>query len=369
MEKIAVLSDIHFGADECNLNCPTNGRRNKKVKTKIDRLFDWFISNDTKEFIFLGDIFELHLDTFSDSIDNSGCFFARLNALGPTKVTYVVGNHDHTIWLLHIYYHDIIDKFLGGNPKELTPFRFVNRRFTAGKQPSFLAEFFGSPKDFSVVYPIELRDDIGNKNFVFLHGHLLDKKQQIVGLMLGMIFPGMRSANLRELELFCAPQYESLFLLSESESGKENLKDIYGGIKKKRKWKKAFNYRVLPHLYNKRLFHHLSESELKFGVESIARTADYVIFGHSHVAGINFNKFSYNKNLIAMNSGCWITNERIGSKKLMGHFILIDKNGVDMSRPRLYSYFWNVDNPEEHEDSVALRQGRLPRNRIQRYDY
>lgn len=309
MGKIIVISDIHFGLNRCNLNIEDKDRRKIKIKRKekIDYFFNWLITEqkDIDEFIFIGDIFDLHLSNFTKAVSGSYYFLKKLAHLkGLKKITYIPGNHDHTMWLLHIFYFDIIKKFEGNIfPKFKGDFNFVyNRFFKEPKSPSFLQRIFTDRKDikFCVTYPILIRENIAGKNYIFFHGHFLDKTQRITQKLFKMLLPKLELSELQQFELFCSPQYETFFLLAQCTAGRKGLKNGYDEVKKY-----LGDYRKPVDKLNKEIKNHLKESRRLINNNPAIDELDYVIFGHTHYAGISQYTFKDYPKLIRMNTGSW----------------------------------------------------------------
>lgn len=364
MGKIVVMSDIHFGLKEYNLNIEESDGKDRinKRKKKIDDFFDWLITQqrDIEEVIFIGDIFDLHLNNFAEAVSGSYYFLRGLaNLQGLKKITYIPGNHDHTMWLLHILYFDIIKKFEPGVfPKFKGDFNFVyNRFFKEPESPSFLQGIFTGGKgiEFCVTYPILIPEKISNKNFAFFHGHFLDKKQRVTQKIFKILFRKLDLYQLQQFELFCSPQYETFFLLAQCTEGRTGLKNGYDGIIKKT----VGDYRKPVHDLNKGIKHHLKETGLQIDNNPAFGELDYIIFGHTHYAGIGHYRFSGNTKLIGMNTGSW---ERSGDT--MGEFMVIDKNMSADEHPQLFIYKWKQPSPILHAQSELLNEGYIPYNKV-----
>ena len=363
MGKIVVMSDIHFGRDECNLSIeePTEAVKGPTRKEKIDCFF-WWLDNQQQnidEFIFIGDIFDLHLSNFQKAISNSIYFFKELAKLKSIKrITYVPGNHDHTFWLLHIYYYDLIKRF----EEEVFPrlngdLNFVyNRTFEKPSYPSFLDNIFtsGNKIKFSVTYPVLKREDIGGKKYAFFHGHFLDTEQRISEKVAkGIIKAVIKELNvkqLQEFELFCSPQYEAFALLAQCAAGRIGLNKINETFEK---WRKK-DYRKPVYEFKERIKEHLYETDWKINNNPAFLELDYVIFGHTHYAGIGVKKYRDNPKLIAMNTGSWV-----GREEVVGEFIVIDKDKRRNQYPQLYEYEWREPAPGLHFQSKLLNYDEL----------
>ena len=98
MGKIVIISDMHFGVDECNFNIDAKyGRRLNDIRKKnIDNFFSWLNQYGViEEFIFIGDIFDLQLSNFAKAVTGSYYFFKKLSKMKHLKkITYIPGNHD-----------------------------------------------------------------------------------------------------------------------------------------------------------------------------------------------------------------------------------------------------------------------------------
>ena len=362
MGKIILMSDIHFGLKECNLNIEEADQReiNTKRKTKIDDFIEWLNiqQKDIEEFIFIGDIFDLHLSNFTKAISGSYYFLRKLDNLkGLKKITYIPGNHDHTIWLLHIFYFDIIKKFESNNfPKFKGDFNFVyDRFFEEPNFPSFLRTIFTRKKDtkFCVTYPFK-KENIAGKDYLFFHGHFLDKDQRVTQKLFKILLKDLDLSQLQQFELFCSPQYETFFLLAQCTEGRTGLKNRYEGVKKYLK-----KYRKPVHDLNRKIREHLREAGLRINNNPVFDELDYVIFGHTHYAGIGHYRFKKNPKLIGMNTGSWDhSDDRIGE------FIVIDKNMSPNQHPQLYVYKWKQPTPILHMHSELLNDGEIPYKKI-----
>ena len=234
MGKIMVMSDIHFGLDACNINCPVGIGESHQNTARIDRLFEWIEGQQVEEFVFLGDVFDLHLSNLADSIKNSRYFIEKLRHYEQLRrIIFIPGNHDHFLWLLDIYWHDIVQKMQNNDAlKAFTgDLEFVQRTFSnvSGK-PSLLKHVFGVNAEVVTTYPIR-REDVNGRKFVFLHGHLLDRTQKMLSkiIQLGL---QMDVKNLHQLESFCATQYEAIFLMAQSHEARTRLRNRYKDIQK-----------------------------------------------------------------------------------------------------------------------------------------
>ncbi len=360
--KSMVMSDIHFGLKECNLDLHNADESviKAKRKAKIDYFFNWLITEqkDIDEVIFIGDLFDLHMTSFAKAVLGSYYFLKELaNLKGLRKITYIPGNHDHTMWLLHIFYADIIKKF----EKDLYPifdydFNFVYKRpFCKPDSGSFLQGIFTDKKDieFCTTYPFK-NEPIAGKEYIFFHGHFLDKKQRITQKLFKIFLKDLDLSQLQEFELFCAPQYETFFLLAQCAAGRIGLAHKYNQVKKY-----LGDYRKPVFRLHRRIREHLHETKLTIKQNPAARELDYVIFGHTHYSGISTHRFRGNPKLIGMNTGSWVNTNNI-----IGEFIIIDKNMSPDRHPQLYIYEWSQPTPMLHSESEKLNAGIIPKRKV-----
>lgn len=92
--KLAVVSDLHFGDDNCVLveQGDTAWRLNKGVENRLG-----FLAN-LDVLILLGDIFDLSIASYEKAFAASRPFFELVVKLGVKKIVYVPGNHDTMVW-------------------------------------------------------------------------------------------------------------------------------------------------------------------------------------------------------------------------------------------------------------------------------
>lgn len=362
MGNIVVISDIHFGLKECNLDIDNADATEIKTKRKdkIDYFLGWLVTQqkDIDEVIFIGDIFDLHLSSFAKALSGSYYFLKELaNLKGLKKITYIPGNHDHTMWLLHIFHSDIIKKFEKDlYPKFTYDFNFVyNRLFEEPDSGSFLGNIFTGRKqiEFCITYPFK-NERIAGKNYIFFHGHFLDKGQRVTQKLFNIFLKDLDLSELQEFELFCAPQYETLFLLAQCTAGRRGLEYRYNKVKKY-----LDDYRKPVFRLHKRIRQHLQETRLRINRNPASLELDYVIFGHTHYPGISKYRFKNNPKLIAMNTGSWEN-----TNNTVGEFLLIDKDMPPGRHPQLYVYKWSQPAPILHEDSELLNAGDIPHNKV-----
>lgn len=92
MESAVVISDTHFGLEASTLANP------RKVDYLMWEL--WKHGRGCGEIILLGDIFDLWRARPEDALRDARYFFDHLEDMG-VKISYVVGNHDHHMAIIH----------------------------------------------------------------------------------------------------------------------------------------------------------------------------------------------------------------------------------------------------------------------------
>ena len=339
MGKTAVLSDVHFGIEECNLRgTHAAGRAN------VEKLMQALKRHELDELILLGDIFDMNLSNFAESVTASKYFFEQLKQLPSlAKITYVPGNHDHIIWFLHILEKEIIQVLRsGGVPK--ADFNFTNRVFP--RKASFLAKMVPDTVQFNVQYPF-VRRNLGGKQYIFFHGHYIDKIQNLLKNLMTSLLPNLQKHNLDQLEIFCAPQYELFTMIAQTQLGRVGLRKRYGQLSS------IFDPTVAIDDFDSALKGHLTDFAGQWvGNNNAIDVVDYVIYGHTHCAGISRKQWDINPKLIKMNTGCWMKTE----SDRIGDYVLIDK---DVAHPQLYYLSTKQAQPMLHGDSQLLNDGVL----------
>ena len=131
-------------------------------------------------------------------------------------------------------------------------------------------------------------------------------------------------------------------------------------LKKYKKFKKyADDYRTEVLYHHRNIREHLTETGELIDSNPIYTKLDYVIFGHTHTAGISQQKFSKNDKLIGMNTGSW---EKQGTT--FGEFILIDKDKISNNYPELYVFKKKYGKPTPHAQYMELIDGIRPWNSV-----
>jgi predicted phosphodiesterase len=164
---IAVMSDLHMGAGNCVLD--------QGDPDNVGGLTRFLADNgvDVDTFVLLGDVFDLALATYGETVSRAKRLVEVL-AAHCRKIVYVPGNHDHHMWLLANDNAEIVAPF----PE--CPAGFVDRA-ECDYGDSFLAKI-ASGHPFQVCYPnVYWRPSGGNgRTFVMHHGHFCEDTYTLV---------------------------------------------------------------------------------------------------------------------------------------------------------------------------------------------
>lgn len=377
--KTAVLSDIHFGVKECTIGIAVDSHKTrKKENTKedfVNKFVKHLLNEQIESIILLGDIFDIHLSNLETAIKKSSYFFQRLKTVKTLKeIIYIPGNHDHLLWFLHVFERHVIGQLKsdsgftrkGGDFNVCSDIEkgynvFVNN-------DSFLKNVFlpgqSEPNlEVTVLYPF-FKKKIGNSKYFFTHGHFFDKQQTIFYSLIKKLFPfaahvlrldssKINNANIDELELYCSPLYNMFSMFGHTVDGRERMENIYKQVK-------DFEWAKSPDLDDKALRTRIKDFVILYGGQEGAnkyyKVMDYLVFGHTHHADINMYFYPENKGLKIINTGCWISSDKIGS------FLIIDPND---KYPKLMSM--TKEGIYEHESSEDMRKGNRPKNKRRFY--
>lgn len=167
VERLAVLSDTHFGDDGSTLGAG-EGHGAAEAEARAGNLVAALLRDGpVDELVLLGDIFELWTADFEQAALASKPFLDALERLDPALIVYVPGNHDYHL----LVQHREEDERLALREGILPPWPTAVQQ-TFGD--SYLAGLLPGPlRDrFVVTYPNYVRE-IGGVSFLFHHGHHL----------------------------------------------------------------------------------------------------------------------------------------------------------------------------------------------------
>ena len=111
--KLAIISDTHFGDDNCTLVTPekTIGTKYEKFKELVGRQNDFLV--------LAGDIFDFSIATYDYAYKCGQAFFRQIKADGiADKIIYIPGNHDADIWHIVQHQKSVINKLKNGDLPE-----------------------------------------------------------------------------------------------------------------------------------------------------------------------------------------------------------------------------------------------------------
>lgn len=297
-----VLSDMHFGLDSCTL----------KDGALVDRLVDELAALKPEEVILLGDVFEFWDCDPEVAIENSRYFFERLSGL-RSKIVYVIGNHDH-----HLKALDWELNRFGSRLPEL-PYQL--------KSPFFTSLLSG--KKIEVHYH-EYSKNIGGKDFLFTHGHYFIGENSLVpgalrrlGVLRRDIHRSVeaykQSGGEKELEGVLTGAYETLYWSTFIGGLKGSLSGVWYEIE-----------HLFTHIFGREpLESYFKDTYLDVVRYLKGRKFDYVVFGHSHRAGVYSEP---PEPLTLVNTGAWCT-AGVYEQDAVNCYAIID--GADVKIRRL----------------------------------
>lgn len=380
-----VISDTHLGTDITTI----------KKSEDIDKFFENLETlilgrkGQIKDFVLLGDIFDIHLCDYGTSISKGYYFFNKIIEIAQRNggcIYYIPGNHDHSFWLLHYFYNSCGDYL-----KQLRNQETIRENPFAPHQYVGVNSFFsgilrGRKVRFILRYPhFEIKDKGSNPLYFFTHGHFFDKEQRVLSNFiytaveevlkckrttgLNIVFTAAKSArrllsgepvrpNVRHEAinaLYNGIQYECLSLLSQTNMSRKVLEDVYQTLLNKDVGKPMEEYLNEIHNYLNDYLHS--------GInKSYGDAVRYVIFGHTHHAGINHQFLSKtNENAIVFNTGSWVIKDK-AKNSMEGELVIIPARE---QYPLLYSYKNGQLNLHPHMGKLS--KGLIPRKSNDRY--
>jgi len=328
VNKVIVVSDLHLGEEECLL-FKKNAKLLKSFKDKLEKEAN---KGKVDELIIIGDLFDLSLASFKDAYNKGKEFFKEIGQIGNLDtIVYVPGNHDHHIWSLIIEEEQIVKNIRKGKSPE-EPLKRVDEEYN----DTFLNELLKETgKKFLVSYPNLFRK-IGEKNYLFHHGHLMDR----IFTPVETILP---ARDIGELESFNTFWLESLWyhtgqagrLSSIVEWGYEEIQDIKKNVeellKKAGKTIKGILKGKEAGELNRQITNYI-----KFCVLTKDKIPDNFVFGHTHRKEtgypldieFNINGEKVERKINICNTGGWHGD----SNKDHTCFIVIDSNGAQLCK-------------------------------------
>jgi UDP-2,3-diacylglucosamine pyrophosphatase LpxH len=291
-ERIVLISDTHFGADNSTLSNPEIVDTLEKELLEGGRL---------SELILLGDIFDLWKATLGRAITASKYFISRIATLA-SKVTYVIGNHDH-----HMFLTCQESQFL----KELDRPEINEQDFSPEQDfgKLILEDLISEGCELDVRYARYWKEHLGLR-LLLMHGHHLDFLQTFapnfsnyVRLLLARILRNSEYQRSREIvsndknfEIALAGSYEPLYrnaLMGEIVTVENGLWKVPGllGLVKGHTCK-TLRFTPVQQMY--------------WSIEKYLRRfeegPDVFVYGHTHQA----DAYKKRGRVLAVNTGCWL---------------------------------------------------------------
>jgi UDP-2,3-diacylglucosamine pyrophosphatase LpxH len=313
-ERIVLISDIHFGAGSSTLSKPEI----------VDRLEEELLEGGKlSELILLGDIFDLWKATIGKAITDSKYFMSRIARLA-SKVTYVIGNHDH-----HMFLTCQESRFLNElNRPEVNEPDFSPEQ-DLGK--FILEDLISNGCELDVLYGRYWKQHMGLR-LLLMHGHHLDLLQTFapnfansVRLLLSRVFRSSdyhRSrevlSNERNFEIALASSYEPLYrnaLMGEIVTVENGLWKVPGllGLVKSHTCK-TFRFTPVQQMYG----------SIENYLQRFKEGPDVFVYGHTHQA----DAYKKKGRVLAVNTGCWLKEEDPSSwnnpEEIPNTYVMID---------------------------------------------
>lgn len=180
-QKIIVFTDVHLGqrgeerpgfGQESLLACSRPGGR-RRIEWLRNRVAA-FAEDDPVHLVVTGDLLDLSLASMRDGLEDLGLLLAALPAV--RELTWVAGNHDHHVWMLHSEERRVLAPLAGG---ELPQAVSYEPTALAGEPCAlftpYLARAAGRDVLVRVAYPsfeLELPDGEATRRASFVHGDL-----------------------------------------------------------------------------------------------------------------------------------------------------------------------------------------------------
>ena len=111
--KLAIISDTHFGDDNCTLVTPE-----KTIGTKYEK-FKELVGQHNDFLVLAGDIFDFSIKSYDVAYNCGQAFLQQIKADGiADKIIYIPGNHDADIWHIVQHQKSVINKLENGDLPE-----------------------------------------------------------------------------------------------------------------------------------------------------------------------------------------------------------------------------------------------------------
>lgn len=189
--KRVIISDTHLGQTGQDgfgqvslLSAVPEGHEMKSVADKklnsFAELVDKFSAGERVVLCVAGDMLDLSLSTMKD------CLKSLVHMLGPLKnvegLEYVVGNHDHHVWMLWSEQRQVLNNLEIGRLPKVNPYIATS---SFGEHVSWLSLFLSQQllrrMECRIAYPLLLEQ---KPNICVTHGHLFNKLYTFISRVL-----------------------------------------------------------------------------------------------------------------------------------------------------------------------------------------
>lgn len=241
MINTVAMSDLHLGEETSVLNFFIYDNRGKKIRQKGEPVVNKIIQElqrvkmgenngeKIKYLILVGDLFDLSLSIFKESIENVQMFLRKIcDSETVEKIIYLPGNHDHHIWFQIVENRNFINKI-----ERRESLDFFYDRVTDSDEvftDTFLNGLMPEGKTIGVAYPnfeLTLKDQV----VVFHHGHF---NERMWTLTTDVFDEYLENYDLEELEIFNSPLTEMIWY-ALGQAGRLGasgmIEKIYTGVK------------------------------------------------------------------------------------------------------------------------------------------
>jgi len=324
-----VMSDIHFGDENCTLKEDRNQRR------LINLLEQEIGEGKIQNLIFLGDILDLNLSQFPEAMEGKGQYkgfrhlIRKLEDLNIGHIIYVPGNHDYHVFQLDTYIEDEAEPLRRGERVKGVPDLWDEI------EKPFLSGIVSKNINFLVSYPewnITIPTEDGEINILLIHGHHLDFKQAL-GKDIRDLFKesGDPLEKKKDFEKRIA-LYQTIAYQGRQWDVSAKIIDAIAKTEDTISRVKRLFTDFLGQLRTKPL-QDISEESINAYLEFFASEPDpeVFVFGHTHREGRTYKEITLEgkkKKVYVVNCGCFIKGETGGTA---GSFVLINGTPEKMS--------------------------------------
>lgn len=204
--KYAITSDLHLGQNGEYGFYSTLGKVEHSNKDWFIKSLNTFSNGDKLTLILNGDVLDLSLATFNEALND---FVELLSGIKNLyRIVYVVGNHDHHMWMIHSEHKKVVGPLLSGYPPGYG--NVYEPTAQSGYPLSILEKYISKKLNKSVIIDIAYPSytfKVGNKNVFVTHGHLFGGMYTLISGILKSFIKDTRdehilaSANMPVVEM------------------------------------------------------------------------------------------------------------------------------------------------------------------------